>query len=546
MTTPSSTAVLTPADHDFFLSQGFLIVKNVVPAETIAEAVAFLEGGATEGDVGGANYKPRMGEAVRACVTDTVFAVLEELLGPEYPIPRNRDAVDMPRVYTPDVPWTSQGLHVDSDYSTRMPNDDVLSFFLFLTPVRSHGGAFQYAPGSPQRYFAAMGDNPEQLKSKTARPDLSGPVQEYLAEPGDLLIMTHLGGHAGSNNVTDPTTRHALLHRFHPSRRLVPGAKPFAHMSSVEKVYSARYLREVQGFAIPEAPLTPDERTTAALRDGVVVAPDIRAYVTFIEQGVPGLLFVTESSPGVLQRAVAADFVTFAVRSTCELPGFTADSLQDYKRDEEITLLAGTGTDVRLLIGPDGAGLRQAAALPDVALAFAHYTTDFGSKIAHERVLFVRPADKPNHIYCGWGKTWEDVFAGEFTTLASQSPEGSTIVDAFANPTCGGPPFALIADVREAGAKETRPYFSVSNDVARYDAPLEPLAYCTEDESTAPHRIRIYARARFYWLVTYLQTVGAETRLYWGAIDWEKAPPKLEPIRTAQELQDALAVVGWI
>ena len=517
--TETTAPTLTPEDHAFFLENGYLIVKGVVSPEMIAAAVAFLEEGAFEGDVGAANYKPQQNELVNACVTDTVFAVMEELMGSEYPYPKHRGASDMPRPYASDAEWKSQEFHVDSDYPTLMPTDDVLSFFIFLTKVQSRGGAFQYAPGSPFRYFAFMSDNPENLKQHCTEPELSGPIQEYLAEPGDLLIMTHLGGHAGSNNVTDPQTRHALLNRYHPFRRLVPGLKPFAEMSSAEKVYSARYLREIKGFPIPEPPLTLDARTDAALRDGdVIPGGEIYSYISFIEKGRPGILFVG-SSPG-LQRAVSDDFVNWKPEIVLESFPLGVVALQDYKRDNGVTLFVGIGGDkpeTQIRTGRDASHLMLEATIPGVAFGFAHYTTDYGSVKARERVIFTRPAAKPNEIRCGWGNTWADAVAHGQENLVAALPEDFIVIDAFAHPSSAGPPFALILDVREpfnkkSAAPETRPYVSVSHDVASYETP-KPLAYDTE---TAPRQIRVYARARNYWLVTFLREAEGANAIVLG------------------------------
>lgn len=47
---------LTLEDHAFFLEHDYLIVKNVVAPDVIAEAVAFLETVSFEGEAGGTDY----------------------------------------------------------------------------------------------------------------------------------------------------------------------------------------------------------------------------------------------------------------------------------------------------------------------------------------------------------------------------------------------------------------------------------------------------------------------------------------------------------
>jgi len=536
---------LTPQDHAFFLEHGYLIVKNVLPPDIIAEAVAFLEGDGFEGEVGAANYQPRQGDPVRACVTDTVYSVLSELMGPNYVLPRKNGAMDMPRPYTPEKSWESQGFHVDSDYPTRLPNEDILSHFIFLTPVRSHGGAFQYAPGSPLRYFAAMGDNPEGLVAQTALPELSGPIREFLAEPGDMLVMTHLGGHAGSNNVTDPQTRHALLDRYDADKRLVPGLKPLAEMSSVEKVYSARFLREQRGMDVPSPSLVLNADTDAALRDGIVLAPDVLYHVTYLERASPVALFVTASQPGVLQRAASTDFVHWTVEPAFEMPGASFAVLHEHKRDGSITLFAG-GTfprrEVHLLTGPDMKALTVTQTVPDAAFAFGHYTTDYGSQQARGRVLFVRPADAPNRLVCHWGKTWAEARANAQNSEVVTLPDGHAFRNAFVAPSNAGPPFALVADVQN-GLEPAVPFYSLSHDMARFATAPQLLPF---DAESVLCGIRVYARARSYWLVTYLRVAAGESRLFWGVIDWESPTPCLAEIRTAAALQEAHCIVGLL
>jgi len=56
-------------------------------------------------------------------------------------------------------------------------------------------------------------------------------------------LFQHLMGHTGSDNVSNPVTRHALLNRWVPKGvRIAPGEKPFSQMATIEKANSVRYL----------------------------------------------------------------------------------------------------------------------------------------------------------------------------------------------------------------------------------------------------------------------------------------------------------------
>ena len=368
-------------------------------------------------------------------------------------------------------------------------------------------------------------------------------MQEFLAEPGDMLVMTHLGGHAGSSNAADPQTRHALLDRYDTDRRLVPGLKPLDEMSSAEKVYSARFLRERQNRDIPLPPLRVNAETDAVLRDGAAIAPDLVSYETFLERARPGLRFVARSAPGTIQQAVTEDFVRWSAAPALTLPGAEITHLHEYKRDGGLTLLVGgrfPETESRLLCGPVPDAL-SAETLPGAAFAFAHYTTGYGSRTARGRVVFTCPADRPHTLLCRWGKTWAEALASEQSAEAASLPAPARFRDAFVAPTNAGPPFALLADVDSGGDGPSGLHFSVSRDLARYDTPLAPLL-----SAGGAHSLRVFARARSYWLVTYLRDIGGETRLFWGVIDWEKTPVSLTQIETAAALQDACCIVGWI
>jgi hypothetical protein len=99
---------------------------------------------------------------------------------------------------------------------------------------------------------------------KGAAPRFGGELHEVLAEPGDCVLFHSLMGHSGSVNVAAPHTRHALLNRYHPTRRLEPLAsdEDMMSMSTLERANSARFLSEAFGVgrclrpSAPPAPLT--------------------------------------------------------------------------------------------------------------------------------------------------------------------------------------------------------------------------------------------------------------------------------------------------
>lgn len=544
MSALARATVLTAADHDFFLRHGYLIVKNAVAPDVIAAAVAALDASDFAGTVGAADYKPVRDAAVDACMSDTALDAIGELFGSDYPYERTRHASDMPRPYEEGAAWTHQTVHVDDDYPTLMPGGWALGMFIFLTPVRPHGGAFLYAPGSPYRYRPLLADNPEWLAFYTARPEPAGPAQEYLAQPGDVLLFHHLMAHAGSTNVADPQTRHALLSRWHPQRRIVPGNRPFDRMSTIEKANSSLYLRHQSG---DQSPLTgrPGQETARALREGFAAPGGVAAHAVIRVEGVTHLFYVAGADPTTIRHAHSRDWASWEDDPPVEGVGDTVRSLSLFRQGDQILLFAGVGADsprTAILASPDLADWTRLATLDGALGAAGHATTDYGSAVARGNVAIVLPASDSAAARALWGESWDNIAKWPGATRAAAAPPGATLEDAFVKPILGEVEFALVADV-SSGEGEARPYYARSRDSAVYSGPLRPL---THSAPTTPRRLRVYARARYYWLVTYTRTAGDQDRLFWGAIDWQRDEPVLEELDSAEALDGALAVVGIV
>src|SRR5688500_4408817 len=126
-------AVLTPAQHEEFVDQGFVFLPGLVPEDAAKAAAAALEAGERSD-----------AEVVRACVTDRLVAVVADLLGPEYaPGLHEVQFADMARANRPDVHWSLSAIpHADMLHHSILPESWAIGAFVFLTHVRSHGGAF--------------------------------------------------------------------------------------------------------------------------------------------------------------------------------------------------------------------------------------------------------------------------------------------------------------------------------------------------------------------------------------------------------------------
>jgi hypothetical protein len=219
-------------------------------------------------------------------------------------------------------------------------------------------------------------------------------------------------------------------------------------------------------------------------------------------------------------------------------------ALSLFQQGSDILLFVGTTSTApktRILMSHDLHTWSPLTDLPHSVCGAGHFTTDYGSKHARGNVAFVVSPSQPAVVQARWGDEWADAAAWTNQAPVAEVGPGSAILDAFVKPTLGEAQFALIADVRQRGAPdEPAPFYALSQDSARYEA-LQPLAFATP---TPPRQIRVYARARHFWLVTYLRRLDGRDRLFWGTIDWEKEPLTLEEIDMAAALDEAFYVVG--
>ncbi|MBT7594734.1 MAG: hypothetical protein HN559_07475, partial [Gemmatimonadetes bacterium] len=74
---------LSAADHEHFIEHGYVVLREVVPADTIEAAVAYLEAGPDDRGIGA--------DVVTACTTDKMLDGIAELFGaPTYTLARRR------------------------------------------------------------------------------------------------------------------------------------------------------------------------------------------------------------------------------------------------------------------------------------------------------------------------------------------------------------------------------------------------------------------------------------------------------------------------
>ena len=536
------TPILTAADHEHFLEHGIVIIKNVADTAALRDALAGFEGKSYTGTVGAADYKPVQPEGLPRCYGPRFAAALSELFGEPHAISPKFAGGDMPRPHEPEkaATWKLEYAHTDDDYPTPMPAGWALGSFLFLTPVKPRGGGFIYFEGAYRRYRQIMSHNPWALKKDASDPIYSGPPTEFLAEPGDLLLFHHLGGHTGSTNVADPTTRHALLSRHHPANRVVPGSKPFEQMSTIEKANSTRYLRHRFGDSYVLPKFVVNAETDRAFHTGfsgdggrlLTVAP-------YHFAGKAWLFYVQSDNPSRVRVRSSDDWVRWHGESAIDTGLASVDDVSFYQRERTVYFAASGQGGTAVFASEDFAEWRVVAKLTDVAGLCGHYSTDYGTKVASGFYALTRRTGTSS-VTANWAKTFPDALAASQNTLSCSAPEGTRLAGFTTAPTLGEGMFAMVLDV-VAGNGVSEPFVMRGSDSVVFAAPPVPLAF---DCPTPPRHIRVYHRARDYWLVTFMRSDAGSERMFWGVIDWSVSPLKLTEVRDSASMRGAMEIVG--
>ena len=528
--------VLSAADHEHFLDHGYVVVPGAVSPETIAAVLPALEED---------NGRSRDLPEIRACASERLIAAVSELFGRGNEPVRKTSGRDMVRPYEPEAEWSGAAAHVDDAYPTLMPNGWAIGCFLFLTRVRSGGGAFIFFPGSPWRNRGLMEENWQAAKDAVALPENSGEPREFLARPGDALLFHHLMGHCGSPNVSDPeVTRHAILTRWRPRRRIVPGMKPFARMTTIEKANSARCSARRRQRPEP-APTPADTRTCTLLAEGLPGLGRV-AGCALLHHGDGVHLFCAEEQEAGLRHLFSRDLVRWERRPLEGVAAAGVRSLQVHQYGLDVVLaVASPGRRVTLYSSRDCTAWKETAVVEGCETATPWFTYfKYASKVAKDHTLFTVPAGRPGEILCSWGERWEEAAAWETRSLAARAPEGRRIVDVTVAAQYSETECAFVADLRGPGTEGTLPHCALTRDTAAEGVTLRPLPF---SGAAPPRSLRVLNRAQSYWLVSFLEGApGGEDRLFWGAIDWSLPDPALVRLDSPDALDEARAIVGML
>ncbi len=530
-----NNAILRPRDHEHFLTQGYVVVRQALAPEILQKAAVALESDTVDADF----------DPIAACTSDRVHQVIAELFGPQYPFERHRSGRDMKRPYQSGKDWDTPIAHVDDAYPTLMPNGWALGTFIFLTKVRSRGGAFICFPGSPLRYRCGMARSCHSIRELAADVDYSGSFQEFLAEPGDVLFFQHLMGHTGSDNVADPQTRHALLARWNPSKRIIPGSRSFERMSTIEKANSARYLAHRFGLDLHVGYTPTDAESNNLLRRGFTGLGQVQSYALLHFGGGAQLLFAAAAEPASIRRLCSEDLIHWREVALLTLGVGPVRTLHLHQYGFAAILAITTRSgETQVFSSVDFGYWKPLARLPHSWTSTPWYVyAKYPSKIAGGQALFVVPDADPSRALCRWGEDWLAAARGTDESVALKAPADGRINDLLIAARFSDSQCAFVADVQFDETTPSQPYYHLPADVALADGMLQPLSYTGE---SPPHNLRIFNRGSSYWLVTFLRRSGERECLFWGYIDWEEAPPTLRTLATAADLDEAKSVVGFI
>ena len=531
--------ILTPEDHDYFLEHGYLALRQVVPREICARAVTLLE---SEGD-----ESPTTQEAVAACNTEGLFGAIGELFGPQYDFDATPVFRDMKRPHEPEKEWPTPVAHVDDAYPILMPDGWAIGSFVFLTRVESRGGAFLYFPGSPLRYRQAASEGCDAIKKLAALEEYAGSYREFLAEPGDAILFHHLMGHCGSPNVADSTTRHALLSRWHPRRRIVPGQKQFSEMTTIEKANSTRFLEQRVSPDVDREKSPDPELTANLLHNGFGGdAARIITSATLYLDGRAHLFYVDDEAPDVIRWMSSADLINWRDAGTPAIDANQVTTLHFHQYEGEVILAVGIEGEpprATLLSSPDLTAWKRVDVLENCQACTPWFIyAKYPSKIAGGQTLYTVSPSTPHRVDCRWAESWKNGDSWTGRSVALEAPPGSCIRDVTVASRCRDSHSAFVVDVESSGEGDgTKPFFTLPFDVAVAKEDLEPLSFSA---ATTPRLIRLLRRARSYWLVTYVRKQANRDRHFLGEIDWEQSPPTLRELSTPAQYDRARYIVG--
>ena len=517
--------MLRPEDHDRFLKDGFLHLPGLLSPDLVESLLSSL----TDASSVDCPSRSSTKEALEASVTPELLEAVGDLFAPmKFKV--GWGPVHKPRVFEPGVLWGMPG-HIDNHYPTIMPVRTIVSAIIFLTAVRSRGGAFCVYPGSHRtnRELMIQGYG-EFLAERWDKP--TGMV-ELPAAPGDVVLFHYLLGHSASRNVADPVTRQALVVRFHQE----PTGTPTLPISDVESTLgkaSSTKAMLPSGAARPVA--TPEPPTDS----------DVVTHVVLRLGGSVHYLWVDASDTTVVRHHRSEDLREWCEEMPLLVPGKGGINALSLSTSPTGRLLAVSRADGTYLM-KSGRELQwdYMISLPLEARPVAlFWASRFATRRLAETILYWadnRPSPGgPALVHAVSAPRWEELELDKRKmTSVAQRHDLAIIREIIIEPTISNVHYALVLEGSLAGG-ERAILASQSSEVSNFND-FHPLQY---DGTTVPTSLRVYDRAADYWLVSYLRVVAGSRLPRWGAIDWTDQGPVLREITSVTDLSSAYRRIG--
>ena len=542
-------SLFTEEDHRQFIERGFVFVRGLLPADTVAAALATLDAPAPSEDDGVDRLwqVDDVTAALSSCVPQELVDSVADLFGPGVEFEQIH-VLDRPRPYDPEA---SAGYepHCDLVYPAILPDTFAISIFIFLTPATPGSGCLHVVDGSPRRLRISACENSSEWANTAARiPALTGPLTECLAQPGDAVFFSHLMVHSASTNRTFQGTRHALDVRFRLARPLAPGGKPFEEMSTLEKANSARYLAECLGDHLT-MPRLASGAVAAAQESGFGGTGEVVTSDTIRLGGRVHLFTVEADAPHLVRRRHSDDLAAWVEESPLSLTsGQPVTSLHfEHRYDPTLTLVARTpeGGVRSLVFGPGDGGqsvddLALLCEYPGVVASRPHFIHEhMSSRAANGRVQLFVPDHDPTVVR--WRSREKDlkVERDDWDAEGEVLRAPAAVTDVSVRSIADGAWFALVADLvgGDGRARTAVARTSLSDYV---DGALVPLL----EEGGAVRNVRVLQRGPGAWLVTYVAVNEGGSRLHLGLLDWGPEQAAIRRLRTSADVDDALFQVG--
>jgi len=215
---------LSKEQSEQFVRDGFVVVRGLIPPETVATTRAALleeHSGATQADLpNDAARGARLTQLTAPCRTDAMEDAAAHLVGPRflrgvtyspyleslgaaatlYPgfIPVLRDPQPGPRAFVPPTGYHIDGMHRVSV----LPTSLYLIVFVYLTDVADYGGATVVRPGSHRQVYDYWRAQATPNTGVTPELDYAAPLP-VAGKAGDTIFMHYLLAHSGSANRAD-------------------------------------------------------------------------------------------------------------------------------------------------------------------------------------------------------------------------------------------------------------------------------------------------------------------------------------------------------